>query len=635
MKKLFFLLIAFACYYVNAQSPWTQIVSQNKTLPDSLLRNLRIEHPRLLATQSEFATLKSHIQADTTLKAWYNNVIKDGERLLAEPVSVYKIPDGLRLLNVSRQVVDRIYTLALLYQVQGDKKWGQRAWQELEAVSKFQDWNPKHFLDVAEMTNAFAIGYDWLYHFFTVDQRNVIKSAIIEKGLNRALLAYSGLATQNESWWVKVEHNWNQVCNGGIGLGALAIADEEPKLAEHILRNIITALPYAMEGFAPDGAWNEGPGYWSYTTRYNTAILAGLQTALGTDFGLSKIEGFSRTGLFPVYTNGPFNKSFNYADAGDGPAGGAQLFWFANKFNQPLAAQYQKALIKDAKAMDIVWYSSELINKRSEPMPLAAYFKAAEVVTMRSAWNDKNAFFVGFKAGDNKANHSNLDLGSFVLDALGKRWALDLGAENYNLPGYFSTGANGTRWTYYRMRAEGHNTIVLNPGKNADQDPLAETKMTAFAQKGNTAFAIAELTPAYATNATSVRRGIALVNGNSIVIQDEVKAKEATPLYWFMHTPAKITISANGKKAMLTIEDKQLEATLVAPAAARFSVLPAAPLPSSPQPQGIKNNEGIQRLTVQLNDVQEDRIVVEIKKPGQSNKSAATYHQPLNQWKKF
>ena len=31
-------------------------------------------------------------------------------------------------------------------------------------VLSFTDWHPKHFLDVAEMTTALALSYDWLYH---------------------------------------------------------------------------------------------------------------------------------------------------------------------------------------------------------------------------------------------------------------------------------------------------------------------------------------------------------------------------------------------------------------------------------------------------------------------------------------
>ena len=41
--------------------------------------------------------------------------------------------------------------------------------------------------------------------------------------------------------------------------------------------------------------------------------------------------------------------------------------------------------------------------------------------------SDAEALFIGFKAGDNRVNHSHLDLGTFVLDALGQRWAIDLG----------------------------------------------------------------------------------------------------------------------------------------------------------------------------------------------------------------
>ena len=88
------------------------------------------------------------------------------------------------------------------------------------------------------------------------------------------------------------------------------------------------------------------------------------------------------------------------------------------------------------------------------------------------------------------------------FDALGVRWAVDLGADNYNLPGYFG----GQRWTYYRLRAEGHNTIVVNPGRDPDQDPKAATRITKFESRPERAFAIADLTPAYARPARRVHR---------------------------------------------------------------------------------------------------------------------------------
>lgn len=76
---------------------------------------------------------------------------------------------------------------------------------------------------------------------------------------------------------------------------------------------------------------------------------------------------------------------------------------------------------------------------------------SAGIVTMRSSWNPESSF-VGIHAGDNQASHGDLDIGTFVIDALGERWAIDLGMDNYNLPGYFDKKSN--RWNYYRKRAE-------------------------------------------------------------------------------------------------------------------------------------------------------------------------------------
>jgi hypothetical protein len=600
-------------------------------LPEKLLSTLKTEHPRIHATKSDFAELKKRIAADETMKKWYEAVKSNGERILGEEPSIYIIPDGLRLLSTSRRVVTRMFTLGFLYQMEGEAKYAERAWKELEAVSKFPDWNPKHFLDVGEMTNAFGIAYDWMYSYWNTDQRNIIKSAIIEKGLCRALMAYEGRAVQNESWWVVAEHNWNQVCNGGIGIGALAIADEEPKLSEYILRQVIKYLPYAMVHFGPDGAWNEGPGYWGYATQYNIYILSGLESALGTDFGLSKIDGFSKTVLFPMYLTGPFNRSFNYADGGDGATGGSQLFWLAAKYNEPLAARYQLQLTRSGSLFDLLWYPKDLIIKEAALPPLAVYYRASEVATMRGAWNDSNTWFIGFKAGDNKANHSNLDLGSFVLDAYGKRFVMDLGADNYNAPGYFSTGANGPRWNYYRMRAEGHNTLVINPGTVADQDPLAFTKIVKFNSKGTTAFAIADLTPAYSSEAESVHRGIALAGGNTVVIRDEIQTVKPAQIYWFLHTRADLKLSGNDRKATFTIESAQVVAEIVSPAKAKFAIMNAGPLPSSPKAENNKN-EGIKKLAISLSGVTNESIVVVIRPVKGRSSDAASFIKPLSSW---
>ncbi len=587
-RSIFFIFLLLGSINVSAQPS-----------KDSILINLQKEHPKLIAVDSDFERIAKEKETDPYVKEAFQKIYQDGEDIIKEPASVFVIPDGLRLLATSRRVVDRISKLAFLYRVTKEKKFAERAWLELHAASQFPNWNPKHFLDVGEMTYAFALGYDWLFDYWNSDQKGIIKSAIIEKGLSRALLAYEKLSNKNERWWTDVPHNWNQVCNGGIGVGALAIADEEPALAAEILENVLQKLPLAMKHFAPDGAWNEGPGYWSYATRYNVAIIASLQSALGTDFGLSETKGFSTTVLFPIYNSSPIKKSFNYADGGDGPIAAPQLFWFASRFNQPAIAQYVYDF-KPASPFALLWYDARLLAAKEE-LPEDVYYRESEVVTLRSKWNDSLATFVAFKAGDNKANHSHLDVGSFILDALGERWIFDLGAGNYNIPGYFSTGANGRRWTYYRTRAEGHNTLVIQPGKQPDQDPLADTKVINFKTNPESAFAIMDITPAYATESNSVKRGIALdKKQQSVIIEDEIENKQPADVYWFAHTKASVQLSKNGKTATLTQNGKKYLATVLSPSDARFTVMPAQPLGTSPHPKENNLNKDIQKLSIHI-----------------------------------
>jgi len=566
----------------------------NAPPPREIVSRLRSEHPRLLASRADFEKLRLGVKEDATLRDWRGKLAARAERILSEAPSKYEIPDGLRLLGVSRRVLDRVYTLALMYWLDGDQRYPSRAWKELEAAAAFPDWNPRHFLDTAEMTHAFAIGYDWLYDCWTSEQREILRKAMVEKGLGPALRCYQGKA--NYGRWMNVRHNWNQVCNGGIGMGALALGDVEPELAGELLKNAIESIQLPMREFAPDGAWAEGPGYWNYATQYNVVFLAGLETALGTDYGLSDIRGFAEAGMFPIYITGPLDRTFNYADGGEGPVRAPQMHWLGRRFKRPAYAVYQRNLATP-HPLDLLWYDRALAGESIAQLPLDRRFRGAEIATFRSGWANREALFVGFKGGDNKANHSHLDLGTFVLDAGGTRWAVDLGADNYNLPAYF--GAQ--RWTYYRLRAEGHNTVVINPGTGPDQEPSAAAPLIQYESKSGAAFAIADLTAAYAKHAQSVRRGVAVVGRKHVIVQDEINGAGATNIWWFMHTPAEIEIGKDGRTALLKSGERRLSARLLAaPAEAKFQVLPARPLPASPNPGGQGSNEKLRKLALRL-----------------------------------
>jgi hypothetical protein len=622
MKRLALGLVLL--HAVNWQSGAAS--SQPVPIPPAaeILQHLRPEHPRLLATSADFAALTERASVDPTLRAWHTKLRERARRILDAPPSKYEIPDGLRLLATSRRVVQRVQTLGLLYRLEGDRRYAERAWQELDAAAHFQDWNPRHFLDTAEMTHAFALGYDWLYDAWSDAQRAALRRAMVEMGLRPALKIES-----ENRWWAVSRHNWNQVCNGGIGMGALALGDVEPELCGEFLHAALKSIQLAMAEYGPDGAWGEGPGYWHYATTYNVVFLAALEVALGTDFGLSKIEGFSEAGSFPIYASGPAGLSFSYADAHAGVIRAPVMFWLARRFNRPDYGAHQRR-VAEGDPLDLLWYDARLAQPPAAPPPLDRYYRNSEAATMRSAWDDPNALFIGFKAGDNKVNHSHLDVGGFVLDALGTRWAVDLGADDYNLPAYFGN----RRWTYYRLRAESHNTLVLNPGAGPDQDPRAATRISRFASQPGRAFAIADLTPAYAAHAQTVTRGMALLARRHVLVQDEVNAEQPADAWWFLHTEAQVELGRDEGTATLTRGKGRLWARILAPREAKFAVLPAKPLPTSPQPEKQAENEGVRKLAIHCAGVKELRLAVLLVPLREGEEPPATLPEvkPLAAW---
>jgi hypothetical protein len=569
----------------------------------SALLTLRPGHPRLLLLPDELVRLQGIVATDATARGYRDALVRSGERILGE-APVQRVMVGPRLLDTCRRALERVYTLALLYRLDGGSRWAERAVAELREAAEFSDWNPPHFLDVAEMSHAFAIGYDWLYDALSADDRTALKTALIEKGLGPAAEAYA-----RRAWWADDRFNWNVVCNGGIATAALALADEEPELCRPLLYRALQGLPKALASYAPDGAWAEGPGYWSYATKYGVLVFAALQSALGTDFGLSSLPGLAEAGLYRLHGTGPAGQFFNFADAAERAGDEPSLFWLGRRYDDPLLAWGGRDAAGPAgSSRDLLWYDPRGSKDDLARTGLDARY-ATGLTFFRSAWTDRNAVYVGFKGGDNKANHSHLDLGTFVMDALGQRWALDLGPDDYNLPGYFDSplSPSSRRWTYYRLRTEGHNTLTLD-GQN--QDPRAAAPLATLGTSPGGAFAVADLTAAYRpAGAKRVRRGIALRDGRTrVLVQDEVETDHPVSLRWAIHTKADVRLASapgeRGDRAILTLGGAVLEARLLAPAGARFAVESVQiPLPQRPAP-------GVQRLEVSLEGVSSTRLAV-------------------------
>ena len=566
-----------------------KLPSENKIIYKGILSNLKQDHPRLLLTEERLQELKTLSLTDSQLSKYVNSVITQADKDWAKS-PIQHILIGPRLLDKSRECLNRVYNLAFAYRWTGNKLYLQSAVSNMETVCAFADWNPSHFLDVAEMTHAVAIGYDWLYKDMDQETRNKISAGLIKLGLEEGKKAYT-VPSYSSGWWKTSTFNWNQVCNSGLLIGALAIAEQDTTLASLIISNAIKYLPYSIKSYGPDGAWSEGPGYWDYATSYTAYGLSALDVALGSTFGLSAIKGLSEAAWFPMYTAGPTGYFLNYADAGEKSKLGApsESMWLASAFQNNSFSDFIEDQLKTgtANVHHIIWYRpyASSANTRS----LDKFFDGdVELFLSRSSWADNKALFFGIKAGYNKVNHGHLDLGNFEFDALGVRWARDLGSDDYNLPDYFTgTNQSSPRWTYYRLNSFSHNVPVLN---NMNQDLSATSFFIKHSEGVQEPLAIINFTSAYKDFASSARRGVQILDSRRIIlIQDEFVLSKACEISWGMTTDASIEI-VNPQKAVLTLNGQKLTAKILSPANAVFISGSAEQL--APQ----KLNTGVKRL---------------------------------------
>lgn len=601
---------------------------------EDLIKNSKNVHPRIIAKQSDFNRIKNLINSsDPYITKWFNDISAEAEKNLVKPLPTNDLPDGRRMIS-SRQVGPLVINLGMMYKLTGDVRYKDRIWQEVEAVSQFEDWNEsKEFLNTAEFAEGLAIAYDWLYSDWTEAQRKTIREAIIEKGLKKTLDAY-----RSNVWWTRTYprvNNWNAVCNGAMGIATLALADEDVNVtvsntevlpmkafASKILKPGFNALEdFMLLEFTPDGAWPEGPGYWKYTIEYLVKYMAALETAAGTSYGHDETPGLYKTAYFPNYLTGAVG-SLNYGDAESNKIKSSEVLWLANKAqDKDLFTIHLNNKDKNkfsGSEFEMIWYrpANYIGDAKIE---LDKYFRGTEVATFRSAWEDSNAQFIGLKAGNNVVSHGHYDLGSFVLESMGQQWAVDLGKDDYNMPGYFNYESN--RLDYYRLNPEGHNTLVFNPeeanysSKNwkdkAQQNIKAFAKIVNYESKPKGAFAITNLSETYNKDVIEAKRGIMLTdNRTRFVVQDEIKGKKPSTILWFMHTKAEIKINEDGKSAILSKGGRRMWVGLDSSVDAAFKVMDAKPLETSPKIPKQNKNEGIRKLTIEFKNIKDVNIAV-------------------------
>ena len=535
-----------------------------------------LQHPRLLFSKQEEQRIRDLFGTEPLLDSLYAGLKKEAERLLLVPPQEdprREIKNTKDILPISREQVYRMVNLALAYRLSGDRRFAEKAEKELVHVCNFPDWDPIHYLDVAEMTTAVAIGYDWLYDVLAPSTRQLVVHSIKTKALDLVVEEYN---TGNADSWAKRETNWNVVCNTGMVLGALAIEEHYPELAKHIIGEAVRYIPNCLKHFAPDGVCYEGPAYWGYTNMYLSLLLKALNDNFGGDFGLSEMVGVDKSVLYYMHSTSPSGKIFNFANSGStAPAAEPIYFYFSQAFNQPeVATFYRDVLSKTVHEgnyfrfyfLSIPWYDTA--SSTADALPkLKVYEGINDIVVFNGNRNIPNSLYLIAKTGDPDMAHQQLDIGTFIVEMNGIRWTDDLGTDNYNLPGFWDYKPDGQRWTYFRNSNFSHNTLSID---HKLQNSAGTGEIDRLDDRAAQPFVTMNMSTAYAGQSRFVYRTFRMLDDTRILVTDSVGLQSPSQsVQWSVITSA--DVECKGNTAVLRKDGKSFSLKIASPTNASFT----------------------------------------------------------------
>jgi len=589
LLRVFLVLLVFGFFSTSAMAPDSDALDkepghklQNPMTVEYLEGNLRRRSPRIIMTSEIRADLKKKVKSDPVVANYYKAMKINADEIIQKPFLERK-QIGRRLLSVSREMLHRAGILSMIYSLENDKAILDRLNGELLAVCAFSDWNPSHFLDVAEMSLAVALVVDWVGKDLPKATIKAAKRALIDKGINPSYNKKGNVG------WIKGSNNWNQVCHAGMIAAAIAVADDEPELAARTISRALDGMPYALDSYGPDGVYPEGATYWVYGTSFSVVASSMLQSAFSTDFGLAEYPAFLESADFKLLNRAPSGQYYNYGDCGNGDPtiGDNILAWFATYTGNETYLE-KDLFLRDAKGMgklsrlagpSLVWMSQFEAKVHTE-LPLNWKGEGKNpIVIFRGGDEDPRQYYFAGKAGRGTVSHGNMDAGSFIFELDGVRWVIDPGNQAYHeleKTGFnlWNSCQDCERWSLLTKSNFGHSTLTVNDERHK-VDGMAT--ISDF-RDGENPYVTLDLDRTFEGFLKSAKRTFRKDSPLSIEIIDELELDANTQLVtWQLMTTAHVRAFAGG--AELTKDGKKLRLEILSNSTITPSIIALDPPP--------------------------------------------------------
>jgi len=446
----------------------------------ALIKNLT--HPYLYFTESEKAGILGRIESDPELNDIFRQLLAEGNRLLYTPVETVaprepkhpRYDSDNKAVNYVNSHRRASLKLAFLYQMTGEEKYAQKAFEFADTLCDLKSWVYRahefpiiysrvwpwnvpddrvvftYDIRTGDMAYELATVYDWLYPALNKRQRDRIRSGLLENAITRVRGNF------DYHWWAtSYRCNWCGICIAGLGVSSLALMNEDPQLAE-VVAECYNRMEKHLGELGVDGGWQEGRSYWAYGMRSSVHFMDTIKRLTGGKLDLFRHPRVrNNPAAFALYgLTGYF---------GDGSGGVVGHTYLLNKLVDETkdgeAAWYRNTMLGRGRDIyDIIWPRSDV--EPVAPKDRSKHFRTIDWAFMRSDFQNPETVTIATKAGLNDdPHHGHLDVGQVILNWRGQAFLQDLGSGSYF---YDEKYFDEIRWEYPQASSAGHNVVFVN-----------------------------------------------------------------------------------------------------------------------------------------------------------------------------
>jgi len=465
-------------------------------------------------------------------------------------------------------ITTRIKTLTLAYVITGQASYADAAKKIVLELCNWTLWTDASFkgcysaetpacLDTGHATQTVAAFYDWTYPILTQPERGVIVHSLIEKGI----------LPLRERIKAGANHNGLAVFNTGLGIGALALIQEDPR-AEGWLDEAITNVGDGLDAEGKDGGTFEGFTYGTYLTDNFARFLDALRssetphdllehpfyrtlTAFAVDF-LSPQDAFH-----PTIGDAPFTRGFPEALMVLAQRGDPYATWYLRRIGvlKPTGIiQPVLGLVGIGEPYNFIRFDPERLEEREPVWNPSSVFQDIGYGVLHDGFA-RSSPYLAFKSGPPHAaiGHNHLDHNSFVINYLGQWLATDPGARNRST----------TALLRFTETTLGHNSVLVD---DEDQKHLAGGLISDFFSARSYDFIKGRAAEVYDPPLENFDRAVVYVKPSYFVIYDELAAPAAHAYSYLLHTDRAGIIEERPEGILLKKPGAQLRNWVFSPA---------------------------------------------------------------------